>query len=289
MIKDIQITPKQGDVIPYANVPYTLRQNMFNQQIRPMCMNIFRPFYERPLGDISGVEKRPLIVYYGGGAWREVAPWRHAQELIYYARHGYVVASVDYTVSATIPFPAAVEDAKTAVRFLKVNAGRFGIDENRIAVMGDSAGAHLALMVAASAKSGAFRTDEYPDVTDEVQAAVDFFGPTDFGELLTDFDRENGLSFYSEFFGQALASAPEIATQASPITYVTPETPPVMLVHGTADTLVPIAHSERMYDALLQSGVRAELYRIMDAEHSDVHFSQNEMLDLVLEFLARTI
>lgn len=210
----------------------------------------------------------PCVVLFHGGAWR-VGSRRDLSTPIrgdgskttpsiieQVAARGYVVATADYRL---IParFPAPVEDAKTAIRFLRANAKKYHIDPKKFAAGGFSAGAHLALMVGLSDKSAELDGTLYPEQDSRVQCVVSFFGPTD----LSLYAATPGIAeaYLVPFLGPEAKTDPTVYKRASPITYVSKDDPPVLLVHGDLDVIVPIIHSERMLAKLKEAGVPAKL------------------------------
>jgi acetyl esterase/lipase len=180
------------------------------------------------------------------------------------AAHGYVAVTASYRLAPKYKFPAQIEDARTAVRFLRANAKKFNIDPAKIAAGGFSAGGHLALLLGTADKND-FRDVEYPDESSRVQCVVDFFGPTD----VSLYGASEGIedAYMVPWLGKACKTDPAVYKRASPIDYVTKDDPPVLLIHGTADVIVPIIHSERMLKKLHQAGVKAELIAVKGEGH----------------------
>jgi acetyl esterase/lipase len=180
------------------------------------------------------------------------------------------MASIDYRLSDEAKFPAAVEDVKTAARWLRAEAARYGLDANRIGLWGSSSGGHLAALAALSGR-GVFEapTSEHAAFSSDVQAVVDGYGPTDFlqmdgqrrlggvqsddpesVQLPKDLRSADADSFESRFLGRAIETCPELVREANPITYARPGAPPFLILHGLSDAAVPAQQSELLYDAL---------------------------------------
>ncbi len=184
---------------------------------------------------------------------------------------GYTVFDINHRAAPRFRYPAAVEDAQRAVRYVRYNAERYGIDPNQLGGWGGSSGAHLISMLATMDGHGD------PDDSDPVnresaklQAVVAGAGVFDLGAR---FDSPMGNSFRASFMGAPpTPDNTALYREASPITYVTPDDPPLMLIHGDADQVVPFKQSELMLAALEEQGVEARLIRIPGGDHgkSDV-------------------
>ena len=176
------------------------------------------------------------------------------------ARRGYAAASVSYRLAPKHKYPAQIEDAKTAVRFLRANAKQFDVDPDRVAALGFSAGGHLALLLGTTTPADGLDGKLLPDVSSKVQCVIDFFGPTDMS-LYAD---TPGVAetFIASFLGKECLTDARCYKRASPIEYVTKQAAPTLIIHGTVDLVVPIIHSERMYDKLKDAGVPTEFVKI---------------------------
>lgn len=206
----------------------------------------------------------PVIVHVHGGGWRRGSR-RHTLPALgpdFYQRlagQGFAVAAVDYRLSGEARYPGAVEDVRTAVGWARDNAASYGLDASRVFAWGDSAGGHLALM---AALTGA-----------KVQAVVAWFPVTDLAGLLADVAAAGGTpdlgpdSREALFLGAPAASVPDLAREASPVTYARAGAPPVLLMHGAADDIVPAAQSVRLAEALTSGGAEVELELVPGATH----------------------
>jgi acetyl esterase/lipase len=208
--------------------------------------------------------KLPCIVVIHGGAWRAGNKAQHDRQTWDFAQRGYIAATVGYRFCPAHRFPAQVEDVKCAVRFLRANAEKFGIDPERFGAVGFSAGAHLAMMLGVMGKDDGLEGDGgSPSFPSQVQVVVSYFGPTD---LLAPDIPEISQPLLKDFIGGTQEEKPEEHKQASPIHYVSAGDAPMLLFQGTKDRLVPYTQAYRMVDALTSAGVqgRAELLVGMD-------------------------
>ena len=218
----------------------------------------------------------PAVVMLHGGAWsmgsrtdlskgsrgKNGKPVPSVIETI--AAQGYVAVSANYRLAPKHKFPAQIEDVRTAVRFLRANAKKYNLDPEKIGAGGFSAGGHLALLLGTADKN-AFENVEYPEQSSRVQCVVSYFGPTD----LNLYGASEGLedSYMVPLLGKACKTDKTLYRKASPIEYVTKDDPPVLMIHGTADFIVPIIHSENMLKKLQDAGVRAELITVKGEGH----------------------
>lgn len=207
----------------------------------------------------------PCVVCLHGGAWRAGSRKDVARFASALAARGYVVASVSYRLAPKSKFPAQIEDARTAVRFLRANARAHDIDTKQFAATGFSAGAHLALLLGVVEKSPELDGTLYPDQSGTVQCVVSYFGPTD----LSLYAASEGLedAFMVPLLGKEVKMEPKLYKRASPIEYVSKSSPPIRMFHGTFDLVVPILHSERMLKKLHETGTVADLITLSGEGH----------------------
>jgi len=208
---------------------------------------------------------RPAILFLHGGGWTGGYRQIYHYYCTKFAEHGYGVATASYRLAGEAPFPAAVEDVKCAVRWLRANAEKLGIDPNRIAVAGGSAGGHLAMMIGYSSdvpelegKGGNAETSS------RVQAVVDLYGPTD----LTDDFAKSRKEVRNLMGGKKFDEAPDAYRLGSPVTHVTKDDPPTLILHGSIDTTVPIHQAELLVDKLNAAGVVYEYDRVEGWPHT---------------------
>ena len=232
----------------------------------------------------------PLIIWIHGGAFRMGSKVDHVP--LEFLELGYAVASVNYRLSQHAIFPAQIEDVKAAVRWLRANAETFYIDANRFGVWGESAGGHLAAMLGTTGNIDTFDVGENLDVSSQVQVVVDHFGPTDF--LQMDAQRLPGGMVHdtidspeSELVGGPIQENKERVVRANPVTYVSAEAPPFLIIHGDQDPLVPYQQSLLLYEALVEAKVPVLLYTVAGEGHGQ--FKDAKVADLTREFFERNL
>jgi len=233
----------------------------------------------------------PLVVAIHGGAFRMGS--KEGEPAGVFVARGFAVAAINYRLSQHAIFPAQIEDGKAAVRWLRANAARYGYDPEKVASYGASAGGHLAAMLGTAGDVKAFEVGENLEVSSRVQAVVDFFGPTDF--LQMDAHRlspeamvhDTPDSPESQLVGGPIRDNPDQVARANPITYVTPDDPPFLVVHGDADLLVPHHQSELLEAALRKAGVRVRLVTIPGGPHGGETVAKG--LPTALDWLAEEL
>lgn len=206
----------------------------------------------------------PLVIWIHGGAWRSGSKRRCAA--LQLLSNGFAVASIEYRFSQQAPFPAQIEDCKAAVRWLRAHAKDYNLDPAHFGAWGSEAGGHL---VALLGTAGGVKELEgalgNPDQSSRVQAVCDWFGPADLFRMAEQSGSESMMdhnapySSESQLIGGPIAQNKEKADRASPITYVSKDAPPFMIMHGDKDPLAPVKQSETLHDALKKAGVDSTL------------------------------
>jgi acetyl esterase/lipase len=216
----------------------------------------------------AGGTRLPLIVWVHGGAW--LGGSKDRSPALSFLKEGYAVASINYRLSQHATFPAQIEDCKAAIRWLRANAGKYGIDPERIGVWGSSAGGHLVALLGSAGDVKTFDQGDNLGVSSRVQAVCDFFGPSDFlqiGKMPSDINHDAPDSPEARLIGGAVHENKEKAERANPITYVTRDDPPFLILHGDKDRTVPINQSELLHGALKKAGVNSTFHVVEGAGH----------------------
>ena len=291
-----------GGVKGYPAIPYETLMGY-----RPMTLDLFLP----PAAyDAKG--PRPLLLYVHGGGWVDGGPRRSGayadwpKVLASIAERGYVVASISYRFAKEAPFPAAIQDVKAGVRFLHAHAAQYHIDPKRSVIFGQSAGGHLAALEALTCGVAALEPPASPSqgsdkvetsrqaesgdaaISDCVQGASAWYGIYDFSSLpKTQFA---GSSPPALFLGcKDGACDPEMIKLASPITYVSPHSPPILVLHGVKDRTVPVDQAREFNTALKAAGVRTDLILYPDSDHSWINPTPEQTKEVSREALRRML
>jgi len=230
----------------------------------------------------------PLLVFIHGGGWRSGQRSDYLVYLVAFAERGYITATVSFRLLKDGPYPACAEDITDAVSWFYNNGEKYGYDPDRIALIGGSAGAHLALLAAYGWKNPGVNSDstDVPENNHRIKAVVDIYGPVD---LTTKYARNQLL--VTSFIARSFEEAPELYREASPIQYLDKNDPPTMILHGTSDELVPINQSDQLNTRLDSLGVPCVYYRLplwphtMDIVQRVNDFSQLKMNDFFEKYL----
>jgi acetyl esterase/lipase len=229
-----------------------------NPQAQHLKLDLTRP------KQIEGLAPAIVCIHGGGWAFGNKESWDGVCEQ--FASRGYVAVSVAYRFAPKFKFPDQVNDAKAAVRWLRANATRLKIDPNRLGAVGDSAGGHLSMMLGTTGEEKEFDSGgDHPGVSSRVQCVVDFYGPADF-------TRSYGMSpqvdkLYRDFMGADLEHDRRGHVLASPMYWVTPDSAPMLLIHGTKDPIVSYQQAIWMRDRLKAAEVEVELLPIEGGGH----------------------
>lgn len=226
----------------------------------------------------------PLVVFIHGGGWSSGDKGRgHGMtEFPALLSAGFTVASLNYRLAPEYEFPAMLEDVKCAIRSFRANADKYNIDPDRIGVWGESAGAHLANMIGLTDESAGFDVGEYLDQSSRVKVVIDMSGPAD---LTVDFSQAFIEAKNNAFVGYDLV-------KASPITHITSDDPPFLILQGDADPVVPIGsgQAQKLYDGLTAVGVQAQLVIVTNGNHTlnapNQTPSREELTSMIVDFFS---
>ena len=236
----------------------------------------------------------PVLIWIHGGGWRagsrDLGP--HMLEPV---AHGFAMVSASYRLSSEAIFPAQIEDCKTVVRWVRSSAAQYGFDPTRVGAWGSSAGGHLVALLGVTGSTEEFDTNEYAGLSSEVQAVCDWFGPTDFLRM-NDFpgtiDHDAADSPESVLVGGAIQENTDLVSAANPISYVSPKTPPFLIVHGSEDRLVPHHQSELLHAALLEASADTTLYTVTGGDHGFTGAekdTKSSLIDMAIGFFERCL
>lgn len=247
----VAIVKARQEPAPPANVEYTP-----DVAYREVGGETLRLDLARPKSAEGPV---PCIVFIHGGGWRAGSRREFREGLLNSAAQGAAAVSIQYRFAPKDTFPAQIDDVKAAVRFVREHAREWKIDPDRIAVIGGSAGAHLALLLATTADED----PRAPGPSTAVQAVVSIAGPTDLTQTFPDASRY----MVEDLLGKDRKADVAVQKAASPIHHVNAGDPPALLIHGTKDELVPYDQATHFLEACKQAGVTAELFTIEGGGH----------------------
>ena len=233
-------------------------QPFVDRQGRQLLFDLYRP--------VHADGPRPLVVVIFGDSWSKGSRDQLVEYAYDLAANGYVAAAIDYRlVDEQTVFPSQVADVLAAISFLRENADSYGIDADRVATFGASAGALLALVAGLSDDVSQFDPDFPPGHSMGVRAVVNLFGPTDLtvGTSIA----PSQIRTVERFLGRRLDEAPDLRQAASPITYVRADGPAVLTFHGDADSVVPVSHARTLDQAMSAVGQTHVLVEVPGMEH----------------------
>lgn len=247
-----------------------------------------------PAGLLPGLYspiRYPLIVFIQGAGWGEQETFYNIPQLCAMAKKGYVIASVKHRSSDKAKYPAFLQDVKSAIRFLRKEAENYFIDPEQIAVWGDSSGGNAAVLAGLTGDMEQFKTEDNHEISDQVKAVVDFYGPTDVARINEaprnpEFMKNIADSPENILFGGRVDLHPEIAEPGNPLNYISPDKkiPPFFVAHGDSDATVPFNQSVLLVQKLQECRKMVEFYKVCGADHG-IFFWTDELLDQVDRFL----
>lgn len=228
-------------------------------------------------------KKYPCVVWICGGAWIRLDRSAHLAYLAELARSGFVVASVEYRTTNEGAFPIQLMDVKAGIRYLKALSGRYNIDPERFGVMGESAGGYLAAM-AALADDPSFDVGAFTEYSSKVQAACPWYPPSDVTGFKYASPAEAAASMESLLLGKNVMLNQEEALKICPVSFVTKDAPPFLIIHGDNDHTVPFSQGEILHDKLEEAGAEVKLLVLEGADHADMPFFQEELWQRIIAF-----
>lgn len=224
---------------------------------RALLLDLYEP--AEPSGSL-----RPGIIFIHGGGWRGGDRADYKYYTVRFAERGFVAATITYRLVQEALFPAAVEDAKCAVRWMRAHAEELGVDPDRITVIGGSAGGYLAMMTGYTAHIPEWEGQGgHHDYSSRADAVVNLYGPTDF-TVPEAWPRTQ----VRHFLGTEWDDDPELWTRASPLTHITADIPPTLVFHGTLDSIVEIDQADRLVERMREVGARHWYDRIDGYPHT---------------------
>ena len=237
-------------------------------------------------------ENPPLIVYVHGGGWR--AGSKEDVPIADLYDRGFAIASVDYRLSTQAVFPAQVHDIKAAIRFLRANAGVFHLNTTKIAIIGSSAGGHLAALVGVSNGNPDLegKVGEHLDQSSDVQTIVSYYGASNLETILsqsTPKGRDFRIPALKLLLGDTPDKKPELARLASPVTHLDKHDPPLLLIHGDADPQMPPQQSQELAKAYESLGLPVTLILLPGSLHGGAEFYDEERTGIVAKFLDKVL
>lgn len=254
-------------------------------------MQIITPWYdcesrERP--------SYPLVIFVQGSGWTFPDVWCQIPQLSELARRGYVVATITHRNALEgHPFPACLEDVKTAIRFLRKHAELYGINPERVGLWGTSSGGNLSLLAAMTMGMEEYETKEYPGYSDKVDYVAACFPTNDFVEYMQDETADQEIKdIFRALSGGKIDENMTVLKKMSPY-YLVEEAkkqtdfvkyPPIFLAHGTGDGLISYRQTEKLYDSLKETDTDVTFVTVENAPHEG-SFWGREMLELIFQFI----
>ena len=256
-------------VVLGAEIVYKQRAEWFEAHWRQLKLSLLRS--RRHFAYDLDTKPLPLIVFIPGGGFSHTERNALLPELVWFAKHGYAVASVEYSATAKTRFPMQIEDIKEAIRYLRAHAEEFGIDPERVAIMGESSGGYLAAFTAMTNGCAEYETGDHRDQSSNVRAAVVMYPvvtpETMYDEIKKPIPMPDARS-YPDLCGMAKTGMP-----------------PFLILCGDGDVCCPTSQSERLHDALEREGNDVELLIFENTAHADLPLFQAESKARIDEFL----
>jgi acetyl esterase/lipase len=255
MKKQIHVNIKASTILLASEIVFGQREVWCQSASIPLKWSLMRP---HNFFSYDKTQVLSLIVWICGDCFTEMDRNLHVPELSWFAKWGYAATSVDYSVYYRSKFPESVEDVELAIRFLKAHGMEYNLDVNHIAIMGESAGGYLAALCNVTGNNKKFDKGVYENFSSKVQAAILWYPVINTTVMVIDPNRITVPCDWNNY--------------ADVTQYVAADAPPVLILHGSGDTLVPIAQGELLYQALKNVKVDVEMIIIEGVEHVDNAF-----------------
>ena len=276
MKEKLMINTTKPQYVQVSDITYAQVDSWYDHCRRDLKLDLIYP------EDMSD-KRYPCIVWICGGAWMRMDKSAHLSYLSTLAHQGFVVCSVEYRTSNEGCYPMQIEDVKAAIRYLRAHADRYRIDKEHFGAMGESAGGFLTCMAALD-HDKAHDVGEYLEESSSIQAACPWYAPTNLSKFQYKDAEECAASMESLLLGYNIMRNIKEAYNSSPVSKVTKDAPPFLIIHGINDQTVPFEQSEELYDKLIENGCDADLIALEGADHADLQFFQDELWDRIIEF-----
>ena len=276
MKEKLMINITKPQYVQVSDITYAQVDSWYDHCRRDLKLDLIYP------EDMSD-KRYPCIVWICGGGWMRMDKSAHLSYLSTLAHQGFVVCSVEYRTSNEGCYPMQIEDVKAAIRYLKAHADRYRIDKKHFGAMGESAGGFLTCMAALD-HDKVRDVGEYLEESSSIQAACPWYPPTNLSTFKYKDAEECAASMESLLLGYNTMRNIKEAYNSSPVSKVTKDAPPFLIIHGINDQTVPFEQSEELYDKLIENGCDADLIALEGADHADLQFFQDELWDRIIEF-----
>lgn len=276
MKEKLMINRTKPQYVQVSDITYAQVDSWYDHCRRDLKLDLIYP------EDMSD-KRYPCIVWICGGGWMRMDRSAHLSYLSTLAHQGFVVCSVEYRTSNEGCYPMQIEDVKAAIRYLRAHADRYRIDKEHFGAMGESAGGFLTCMAALD-HDKVHDVGEYLEESSSIQAACPWYPPTNLSTFKYKDAEECAASMESLLLGYNIMRNIKEAYNSSPVSKVTKDAPPFLIIHGINDQTVPFEQSEELYDKLIENGCDADLIALEGADHADLQFFQDELWDRIIDF-----